>query len=85
MGYWSDKWYPFLDDSHDEIIVQSTIQLAHNLGLKVTAEGVEDADEAELIRSLGCNTIQGYYFGRPMPSGEVRQIFTREKQIRARA
>lgn len=53
---------------NDQIIVKSTIDLAHNLGLKVTAEGVEHRQTYELLRSLDCDLAQGYYLGRPMPA-----------------
>ncbi len=55
-----------LDDEQDEIIVSSTIQLAHNLGLKVVAEGVETKDGYEKLQSFGCDDAQGYYIARPM-------------------
>jgi EAL domain-containing protein (putative c-di-GMP-specific phosphodiesterase class I) len=43
--------------------------------MTTTAEGVESTEEAVLIRSLGCDKIQGYYFGRPMPASEARSLF----------
>lgn len=56
-----------LQDKHDRIIVNSTIQLAHNLGLDVTAEGIEDVDLIGSLLGLGCDKGQGYYFCRPVP------------------
>lgn len=55
-----------LEDLQDELIVNSTIHLAHNLGLTVVAEGVEN--EALLIRlgEMGCDEVQGYFIGKPM-------------------
>jgi len=50
----------------DEIIVSSTINLAHNLGLKVVAEGVESREILERLRQLGCDQAQGYFIGIPM-------------------
>jgi len=55
-----------LDDEQDEIIVNSTIQLAHNLGLSVVAEGVEDQATYKRLGELGCDDAQGYYIARPM-------------------
>jgi diguanylate cyclase (GGDEF)-like protein len=52
----------------DAAIVRSTIELAHSLGLVLVAEGVEDLESAELLRSMGCDVAQGYYFGRPQPA-----------------
>jgi EAL domain-containing protein (putative c-di-GMP-specific phosphodiesterase class I) len=48
------------------VIVKSIIDLAHNLNLKVIAEGVETLETLELLRRLGCDLVQGYYIGRPM-------------------
>ena len=60
-----------LVNSQDEIIVKSTIQLAHNLGLDVTAEGIEDASLIQVLRELGCDKGQGFYFCRPIPVDEI--------------
>lgn len=50
----------------ESIIVRSTIDLAHNLGLKVVAEGIEDQETLQLLTTLGCDIGQGYLFARPM-------------------
>lgn len=55
-------------DAGDAIIVRSTIDLAHNLGLSVVAEGVETAAVLERLRALGCDEVQGYHISRPMPA-----------------
>lgn len=55
----------------DAIIVRSTIGLAHHLGLKVVAEGVEDAEAAELLREMGCDQVQGFHYCRPQPWREL--------------
>jgi EAL domain-containing protein (putative c-di-GMP-specific phosphodiesterase class I) len=55
-----------VSDPKDRAIVLSTIDLAHNLGLLVVAEGVEDAATAQLLRELGCDQMQGYYVSRPL-------------------
>jgi predicted signal transduction protein with EAL and GGDEF domain len=52
-------------------IVRSTIDLAHNLGLKVVAEGVEDEETWQALDLLGCDTIQGYYLARPMSTADL--------------
>jgi len=57
-------------DEHDRIIVRSTINLAHNLGLQVVAEGVEDLETLALLREMGCDQAQGYAIARPM-AGEA--------------
>ncbi|MEH6559396.1 MAG: EAL domain-containing protein [Oceanicoccus sp.] len=56
-----------LVDSQDEIIVKSTIQLAHNLGLNVTAEGIEDVTLIGRLSELGCDKGQGFFFCKPLP------------------
>jgi len=43
--------------------------------MSTTAEGVEDRDQADLIRNLGCDKIQGFYFGRPMANDEALRLF----------
>ena len=57
-------------DADDAKIVRSTIDLAHNLGLTVVAEGVEDAKSWQMLRELDCDEAQGYHMGRPMPATE---------------
>ncbi len=51
----------------DETIVRSTIDLAHNMGLKVVAEGVENEEVLERLRELRCDLVQGYHLTRPLP------------------
>lgn len=55
-----------LDDENDSIIVKSTIELAHNLGFKVVAEGVENNETLLQLRTQKCDFIQGYYLSKPM-------------------
>ena len=55
------------DSSRDALLVKSTIDLAHGLGLKVTAEGVETPTALALLRGMGCDLAQGYLIGRPVP------------------
>lgn len=59
------------EDEEDKILVRSTIELAHNLGMQVTAEGVEDEASVGLLKSYGCNTLQGYFICRPVPNDEL--------------
>ena len=61
------------EDANDAIIVRSTIDLAHNLGLKVVAEGIENQHTLDILISLGCDTAQGFYLSRPMPAIDVEQ------------
>ena len=59
---------PMLRDESDLIIVRSTINLGHDLGLNVIAEGVEDGATLEELAVLGCDHAQGYHVSRPMPA-----------------
>jgi EAL domain-containing protein (putative c-di-GMP-specific phosphodiesterase class I) len=56
----------------DAFIVRSTIDLAHNLRLKVVAEGVEDEETLRELGRLGCNIVQGFHVSRPLPPDEFR-------------
>ena len=58
-------------DLDDAKIVRSTIELAHNLGLTVVAEGMETARTWRLLAALGCDEAQGYYISRPMPEDQL--------------
>jgi EAL domain-containing protein (putative c-di-GMP-specific phosphodiesterase class I) len=58
-------------NQNDAVIVRSTIDLAHNLGLKVIAEGVENQDIWDRLSALGCDEAQGYHMGRPMPAEDL--------------
>jgi len=58
-------------DQNDAQIVRSTIELAHNLGLKVIAEGVENREVWDRLLALGCDEAQGYYMSRPLPASEM--------------
>ena len=64
-------------DPSDVQIVRSTIELAHNLGLKVIAEGVEDREIWDRLLQMGCDEAQGYYFSRPLPAPEITQWLDR--------
>jgi len=67
----------------DHKIVRSIIELAHNLDLKVVAEGVEDNETLQKLISLGCDRGQGYYFGRPMPIEDFREWSRTQDGIRS--
>ncbi|MBD9416097.1 EAL domain-containing protein [Pseudomonas sp. PDM16] len=56
------------EHSEDAVIVRSTIEMSHSLGLKVVVEGVEHASTLELLARWGCDTAQGYLIGKPMPA-----------------
>lgn len=58
-------------DSDDRLIVKATIELAHRLGLKVIAEGVETVGSYELLREMQCDYVQGYYISRPIEADQI--------------
>lgn len=58
-------------------IIRAVVAMSDSLGMTTTAEGVENHEEAGMIRGLGCTKIQGYHFGRPMPAEEARQLVRR--------
>jgi diguanylate cyclase (GGDEF)-like protein/PAS domain S-box-containing protein len=66
-------------------IINAVVAMATALDMSTTAEGVEDAAQAAMIRELGCNKIQGYYFGRPMPADEALAVAERCQAGRAAA
>ncbi len=62
-----------VDDARDAALVEATIDLAHALGLRVVAEGIEDAATLALLRRLGCDLAQGYHIGKPVPAAALSQ------------
>jgi predicted signal transduction protein with EAL and GGDEF domain len=58
-------------NEHDAVLVRTAIDLGHNLGLTVVAEGVEDAEHVSALRALECDVAQGYHYARPMPAADV--------------
>ena len=58
------------EQERDLELVRGTIRLGHSLGLRIVAEGIEDAETLSLLSDLGCDVAQGYFIGRPKPAGE---------------
>jgi diguanylate cyclase (GGDEF)-like protein len=63
--------FSMTSNSNDAVIVRSTIELGHNLGLRMVAEGVENAETWTMLKALGCDVIQGYHLSRPLPQEEI--------------
>ena len=59
-------------------IIQSILTLAHGLGMRVVAEGIERLEQSVVLTELGCQTAQGYYFSRPQSAGLI-EAFVRER------
>jgi EAL domain-containing protein (putative c-di-GMP-specific phosphodiesterase class I) len=55
-------------DANDRIIVRSIVELSHQLGYRVTAEGVEDQGALDYLAAVGCDHAQGFFIARPMPA-----------------
>jgi EAL domain-containing protein (putative c-di-GMP-specific phosphodiesterase class I) len=71
-----------LTSSHrDPLLVRSTIDLAHALGMKVTAEGVEDATTLALLRMMGCDLAQGYLISQPLSLDELSAFLSAGEYI----
>jgi diguanylate cyclase (GGDEF)-like protein len=68
------------DAGYPRNIVAMIVSLAHTLGLKVIAEGVEEDGQVRLLRDLGCDQIQGYYVSRPLPAPEVEALLGPEAE-----
>lgn len=69
------------DTAQDLVLVRTAIDLGHNLGLTVVAEGVERADQVDALRELGCDIAQGYHYGRPMAAGRMTELLARAGTI----
>ncbi|MDD2933179.1 MAG: EAL domain-containing protein [Methylotenera sp.] len=65
-------------DSEDEVIVSAIISLAHSLQLECIAEGVETIEQAEFLRKMGCDQIQGYLLGRPMSPEKLDELLDKQ-------
>ena len=62
-------------------IVSAMITMSHALGIKVIAEGIEDKQTAVILKHLGCDYMQGYYFGKPMAVFEFQELIRSDKQV----
>jgi len=69
------------EDKDDKIIVKSTIDLAHSMGLSVVAEGVENAAALQWLDEQGCEIIQGYYISKPLPADEFKDWLNQSEYI----
>jgi EAL domain-containing protein (putative c-di-GMP-specific phosphodiesterase class I) len=63
-------------DRNDTAIVTSILSMAESLHLKVVAEGVETKEQLDLLKKMGCEEVQGYYFSKPLPPEGVADLLT---------
>ena len=62
------------ENEHDAVLVRTAIDLGHNLGLTVVAEGVEQAAHVTALRALECDVAQGYHYARPMLGADLTTL-----------
>jgi diguanylate cyclase (GGDEF)-like protein/PAS domain S-box-containing protein len=71
------------DREESQVIIRSIIGLAHNLRLRVIAEGIEDGDQIQALTDLGCEYGQGYYYARPLPAAELEPLLVDRATLHA--
>jgi EAL domain-containing protein (putative c-di-GMP-specific phosphodiesterase class I) len=69
-------------DESDTIMVRSTINLAHDLGLQVVAEGIEDRETLDKLRNLGCDYAQGYFISKPIGSAALLALVSGGRNVK---
>jgi diguanylate cyclase (GGDEF)-like protein/PAS domain S-box-containing protein len=71
-----------LSDPKDAGVVTAALAMGHSLGKKMVAEGVESAGQYEYLAHRNCEGMQGYYFSRPLPTGEFEQLLSRKEPLK---
>ncbi len=61
-------------DIKDEIVIRDVIGMGKHLNLQIIVEGVETQEQSDFLESIGCDIVQGYFYGRPMPVKEFERI-----------
>jgi EAL domain-containing protein (putative c-di-GMP-specific phosphodiesterase class I) len=74
-----------LDDHRCANLVRAMIAMGHNLGLEVVCEGIEQPQQLEALRAAGCDRVQGYLLGRPMPIEAAAELLGETPQRRLAA
>lgn len=73
--------YDALSNSSKAEIVKAIVTLGHTLNLQVVAEGVEDAEQVEFLRSIECDSMQGYFFSRPLPADAATEFMSKKLSL----
>ena len=68
-----------LVDSDSMILVDSMIEMGRKLGHEIVAEGVETAEQLEVLKKLKCEVAQGYFFNRPVPADAITKLLSKEQ------
>ncbi len=69
------------DDAGDASLVDAILAMAQSLGLQVVAEGVETEQQSQFLQNLGCDRLQGFYYGKPMPEPDLRAWLAERSKI----
>lgn len=68
-------------NDNERSIAESILQLAHKMNMNVVAEGVEKIEQVKILKNMGCNKIQGYYFSKPLPKEEIENLFNNQFNV----
>ena len=71
-----------LNKERDNKLIKMVVDLAHSFNMSVVQEGVEEKEEFEFMKSIGCDVIQGYYFAKPMPLEEYKIFISSNTSIK---
>jgi EAL domain-containing protein (putative c-di-GMP-specific phosphodiesterase class I) len=69
-------------DANDAAITLAVISMAHSLGLKVIAEGVETSEQLAFLAEHRCDQVQGYYFARPLPGADCSRFLAEDRRLK---
>ncbi len=64
-----------VENQKEKKLIKGIIELCHNLGFKTVAEGVETREHYEILKELGCDKVQGFYFAKPLPPEEIEKMY----------
>lgn len=68
-------------DVYDETVAKAVVSLGHSLNMSVIAEGVETASQCDRLRKLSCDGMQGFFFSRPLPADDFRELLRRDERL----